>query len=368
MYRARLKRDLDRWSAMGLINEREAQAMLEDHDAQASSFSIGSVLLLLSAVMVSAAILLLVAANWQAIPRLVKISAVIALIWGFQCGGALLIARKRSALGQSFLVLGATSFGGGLALVGQLYHLSGDQLDLFYMWLIAASLSCVFFRSGVMLGFVAALCVATVAVGLDQYNFDWTVQTVLLPPVLASLIILLSFWAGNERVRHVAGLLLLGWLVWLYAHNSDVSVAIAFVVGGFAVFALVALTGTNRHQLFRVLAIYALALSVIGVAVLNVTYGSGVQLAVVAVVAVGISIGALAINGRDDGVVRGMAYLLFAGETLYLSFATIDSMLDTSGFFLVSGLLVALLALCASKVEKMLAASRKMTKEGADAS
>lgn len=368
MYRARLKRDLDRWVANGLVNERDAQAMLADHDAQASSFSVGSVLLVLSAVLLSASILLVIAANWQAIPRLMKVSVVIALIWGFHCGGAILIALGRKALGQGLLVLGAASFGGGMALVGQLYHLSGDELDLFYVWLTAAVLSCIFFRSGVMLGFVAALCMVTVAVGFDRYNFDWTMQTVLLPPALSCVIILLSFWAGNLRVRHVAGVLLLAWLVWLYAHTTDVRIAIAFVAGGFGVFAALALTKLYEWHLARLLATYALALSAIGLALVNIEYSTGLSLAFVSIVSLVISVAALVMKGRDDGMVRAMAYMIFAGETLYLSFQTIDSLLDTSSFFLISGLLVALLAFGVSRLEKLLSQNRGLKKESADAS
>lgn len=342
--------------------------MLDDHDAQASSFSIGSVLLMLSAVLLSAALLLLVAANWQAIPRLVKVSVVIAFIWGFHCGGALLISLGRRALGQMLLVLGVASFGGGLALVGQLYHLSGDQLDFLYVWNGAAVLSCILFRSGAMLGFVAALSIATVAVGLDQYDFDWTIQTVILPPALSALILVLSFWAGNERVRHVAYLLLLGWVVWLYARDMEIFVAFAFVAGGFGVFSVITLLNLYRMQVFRLAATYGLALAVIGLALVNIEYDSGLRLAFVATTSVAISIAALIIKGREDGVVRAMAYLIFAGETLYLSFVTIDSMLDTSGFFLISGVLVALLAFGVSRLEKLLAANRVLTKEGVDVS
>lgn len=368
MYRAKLKRDLMRWTAMGLVNEHDAQAMLADHDAQASSFSVGSVLLVLSAVLLSASILLVIAANWQAIPRLMKVSVVIALIWGFHCGGAMLIAFGRTVLGQGLLVLGAASFGGGMALVGQLYHLSGDELDLFYIWLAAAVLSCVFFRSGIMLGFVAALCVSTLWVAFDRYNFDWTTQTVLLPPALSCIIVLLSFWAGNVRVRHVAGFLMLGWLIWLYAQTTDVWIAIAFATGGFGVFAVLSLTRLYDSHVARLVATYALALSAIGLALINIEYSRGLPLAVVSIASLAISVAALVMKGRDDGMVRAIAYMIFAGETLYLSFQTIDSLLDTSSFFLISGLLLALLAFGVSRLEKLLSKKRGLKKEGVDAS
>lgn len=364
MYRARLKRDIDRWMAKGLISEREAHAMLLEHDSQASSFSIGGVLLILSAVLLSAAILLLVAANWQAIPRLVKVSAVITLIWGFHCGGAVALALGRRAAGQALLVLGTATFGGGLALVGQLYHLSGEPLDLFYVWIAAATLSCLLFRASVMVGFVAVLCVATVAMALDQYNFDWTTETLLPPPGFAVLILALSFWPGHERVRHVAFVLLLGWLIWLYAQHMQVALAIAFVLGGFVVFAVAGSSRVYALHIWRLVTMYSLILAIAGLAIINIEYDHGLPLAVVALAALAMSVAALVIKGRDDGMVRALAYLIFVGETLYISFTTIETMLNTSGFFLISGLLVALLAFGVSRLEKMLSAARAAEKGG----
>ena len=64
----------------------------------------------------------------------------------------------------------------------------------------------------------------------------------------------------------------------------------------------------------------------------------------------------LALEGRDMGAVRYLAYVTFAVEILYLSFVTIDSMLGTSGFFLLSGLIVAVLAFVVIRMEKLFAA------------
>ncbi len=358
MYRARLRKDLDRWSAMGLISEQQAQAIITDHDAQKSSFSIGGVLLILSAVLLSAALLLLVAANWQAIPRLLKVSAVIAMIWVFHMGGAVALAYGRGAIGQALLVLGAASFGGGLALVGQLYHLSGDPLAIFYVWIAMATLSCVLFRSGVMAGSVVVLCLKTLTLVLDYHGLNPSGEALLLPPGFAVLIMVLSFWTGYERVRHTAFLILLGWLVWLSVQTMQVGFAMAFVVGGFAVFAGVSLSHFYERQMVRLAGVYSLLLAVIGLLLLHLEYPDGLPLAVLALVAVIMSVVALIIKGRDDGVVRAIAYLIFAGATIYVAFATIDSMLDTSGFFMISGVLVALLAFGVSRLEKRLSAHR----------
>ena len=64
------------------------------------------------------------------------------------------------------------------------------------------------------------------------------------------------------------------------------------------------------------------------------------------------SIAAIALDGRDNGAVRFLAYSAFAAEVLYLSYETIDSILGTSAFFLLAGLVVAILAFIVIRLEK----------------
>ncbi|MUZ57112.1 DUF2157 domain-containing protein [Agrobacterium vitis] len=365
MYRAKLKRDLDRWTDMGLISKQAAEAMIEDHDGRAGNFNIGGVLLMLSAVLVSAAILLLVAANWQAIPRLVKVSCLILLIWGFHGGAAFCLAQGRQASGHALLVLGAASFGAALSLVGQLYHLSGDLLDLVYLWIGMASLSCVLFRSGAMAAFVGVLALGLAAATLDQFDFSWTPETVWTPPLLAALVTCLALFTGNIRVQHISGLLILGWLGWIYAEVMQSGLAMVYVALGVTAFAASALPLLARYMSVQIAGFHGLLLAAMGLFILNIDYDHGLSLALVAVTAVGISIVALVLRGRHDGVVRALAYLIFAGEILYLSFTTIDSLLGTSGFFLIAGVIVALLALGVSQMEKLLGTrKRPMAVEG----
>ncbi|KYB45638.1 hypothetical protein AB664_06130 [Brucella anthropi] len=47
-----------------------------------------------------------------------------------------------------------------------------------------------------------------------------------------------------------------------------------------------------------------------------------------------LSIGSLAVCGRDNGSLRSIAYAAFSFEVLYLAFSTVGSMIGTSGFFL----------------------------------
>jgi len=150
MYRGHLKRDLQEWTRKGLIDEATAGRLLADVDARRSAFSVGTVLVMLAAVLVAASVLLLVASNWQAIPRLTKVIGIVALIWVFHL--AALFARSRNAdrLTAACLVLGAASFGGAISLIGQLYHLSGDTFSAMLLWFTATAISAALFRSGAL--------------------------------------------------------------------------------------------------------------------------------------------------------------------------------------------------------------------------
>jgi uncharacterized membrane protein len=64
-----------------------------------------------------------------------------------------------------------------------------------------------------------------------------------------------------------------------------------------------------------------------------------------------------------NGAVRFLGYAVFAAETLYLAFETLGSILGTSGFFLISSVVVGLIAWLVIHLEKRLGA--KTATEGA---
>src|SRR5690349_7391365 len=114
MYRARLERDFKHWMDKGLLQENAARAMLAEYDGRESTFRAGRVLLILAALLLSASILLLVAANWEALPRLARVAGIVALVWGFHFAAAWLTQTGRTTLAAAALVLGVAAFGGGI--------------------------------------------------------------------------------------------------------------------------------------------------------------------------------------------------------------------------------------------------------------
>lgn len=358
MYRGRLKRDLDDWVGRGMIDVATAERLLADVDRRGARFSIGSVLSMFAAVLIAASLLMLIAANWELIPRLVKVVGIIALIWIFHI--AALIARSQDAnrLAAGSLVLGAAAFGGAIALIGQAYHLSGDTFSAMFLWFVMTAISAALFRSGALAIMTGALSLATFAGGFESFGWDVTSHGLWAwwPPAGAAAIFGLAYWTGANRAKHFGYILLVVWIWWMTILDRSEVYAFAVAVAGTIVFLALTLPGSPLAALHRRLgasgSFYALMMALSGFAYFQGSALEAVTIAALGVMVLALSIAAIALDGRDNGAVRFLAYGAFAAEILYLSYETIDSILGTSAFFLLSGLVVAVLAFVVIRLEK----------------
>ncbi|WEZ83556.1 DUF2157 domain-containing protein [Rhizobium sp. 32-5/1] len=361
MYRGRIERDFALWVSKGLVSAPAAEAMLTEYDARESSFSVGRVLLTLAAVLLSAAILLLVAANWEALPRIARVAGIGALIWIFYLSAALCLGRGLNRIAAALLVMGTMTFGGAIALIGQMYHLSGDSVDAMLVWFAAACVATVAFRSGaltVVSGFLS-WAVFGVLIVENETTFEGN-GVIYLVPLFCVIVIALVWYTGANRARHLAYLLMLGWLAWLYIEISEQWLAVIFFIVGLVCFLAASLPISPLYRLAREAgaapSFYSFLLAFIGLAALHIEVdGLGADIAIGAVT-LAVSLAGIGIAGRMNGAVRYLGYAVFAGETLYLASETLGSILGTSGFFLISGVVVALIAWIVIRLEKRLSA------------
>lgn len=359
MYRGRLERDLATWVGKGLLTDETADSLLKEYDTRPASFSLGNVLMILAAILLAAAILLVIASNWEQIPRLVRVGVILALIWAVHLGAAAMLARGAVAAASGLLVIGTLSFGGAISLVGQMYHLSGDEQAVMYLWFAIAAVSAVFFRSAVVAAVAGFLSWASFAVYLNAYDMRWMSFHPWVAPLMAVVVIALVRYTGADRARHLAYLLLVGWLAWLYTLDSDIRLACAYAIVGMLVFILVGLPFSPLSRLVKTAgaapAFYAFLVAVIGLFYLHVEIDQGGQLIVLGVLTLASAILAIGLQGRDNGAVRYLAYTVFAIELLYLGSVTVGSILGTSGLFLCSGLFVAAVAWVVIRLERRFA-------------
>jgi len=371
MYRGRIEKDFNIWVSKGMLSADTAKAMLAEYDSRETVFSPGMVLLVLAAVLLSAAILLLVAANWEAIPRLVRVGGIVVLIWAFYLSAALCLGRGWRGMGAAFLVLGTMTFGGAIALVGQMYHLSGDAADALLVWFAAACVAALAFRSAalsVISGFLAWAVFGQLLMDNDA-SFEGNGYIYLIPGLIVVVIALVRYTnAGAARhlatnagaARHLAYLLALAWLGWLYLELPEIWLAAALFGLGLLAFLIVSLPASPLFRFARdagaAPAFYSFALAILGLAALHTEIDGLGQEVAIGATTLGVALGGIAIAGRLNSAVRFLGYAVFATETLYLAFETLGSILGTSGFFLISGVVVGLIAWLVIRLEKRLGA------------
>ena len=181
-------------------------------ESSGSGFGLGGILAVLGAVLLGAAIVSLVAANWEAMPRLFRVGlimSVLSLAMSAARGGKV---AATSVFSQALYLIAAITFGAGIALIGQMYHLSGDACGC------GAALG----RRHDGCGIVPALaraglgerrhhrlylfCSLEPATG-EPFNYLWLV------PVLLFICAGLIWYTKGKAARHLIALLLITYVL-----------------------------------------------------------------------------------------------------------------------------------------------------------
>ena len=125
-YRQQLEADLVKWVAAGVISDDAAQSIRKARFSDEATSRLPGIFAMLGALMLAASVSAFVAANWQEIPRLVRLAGILAIIAGCFFPALLLQRRGHPAAADAAVTFATLCFGAGIALVGQMYHLPSD--------------------------------------------------------------------------------------------------------------------------------------------------------------------------------------------------------------------------------------------------
>ena len=125
-YRQRLEADLVKWVAGGVISGDTAQSIRKARFGEEAVSRLPAIFGMLGALMLAASVSAFVAANWQEIPRTVRLVGILTLIAGCFFPALLLERRGMPRGADAAITLAMLCFGAGVALVGQMYHLPAD--------------------------------------------------------------------------------------------------------------------------------------------------------------------------------------------------------------------------------------------------
>lgn len=356
-YLVRLQQDVERWVSDGLIDAGTAGKLLADAERrEGQGFGSGTVLAMMAALLLGAAILIFVAANWEAFPRLLRVVALFSVIIGGYVGGALVKSRGHGAIGEAMWIVAAAAFGGSLALIGQMYHISGDESAAVLTWCAATALAAIILRSGpltvVATGIIDAWFAGILMGGLFSSSHV-TTPHLFLP--VAAVLFAVSYWTQSQTARHLILLSVIAYGSWLVVDGNIVKngfVMACISAGAFAV-AHVAPNETDRVvRLNGRLPVHGLIGFLVAMALLQIEFEGESTFAIAAGVALAGIVAAIVLQGRASRGLRWIAYLAFALELCLIYGVTMGTMLGTAGFFLFAAVLLGGLAVIILRLEK----------------
>jgi uncharacterized membrane protein len=354
-YSKRLTHDVERWVGQGLIDRATGAAMLRDAEANdRRSFSFGFILMMMAALLLSAALLLVIASNWEAIPRLARVAVLFVLIFAGYVGGAQFKMRGYDAVAEAAWLIAAAAFGGGIALIGQMYHLAGDEEAAILTWCAGTALAAVLLRSGPLTIGAAAIAAAW----LFTEGFDiWGRSVVPLAyPLAAGVLWLVSLWTRSPAARHLLVLSLIAYAAMLAVDRDVTFVASCLAVVSLVLLAASVLAGPAVERFVRLdgrLPLHALLGFLAAAAMLQAEHSDNKAMLVVAALVVFAVIAATVyLLGRDSRGLRWLAYLGFAFELCFIYVATVGTMLGTAGLLLAVGLVLAIAAFLIIRIER----------------
>lgn len=190
-----LRRETRRWVDEGLVEPFQAERILNRYGTSLNDAGPSALGLLtgLAGLFAGLAMLLLVSANWEQLPRLARFAGLVTLTAVLNGWGVLRLARAGS--GGGLLFLGGFAYGASIMLTGQMYHLGEHFPNGLLLW--ALGLVPLTLLSGGRLLALQGLAVA-VAWMLLEYRFA--------APWLMPLFLAVAFWVAWRR--RVAGLAL----------------------------------------------------------------------------------------------------------------------------------------------------------------
>lgn len=196
--------DIDHLHSAGLITAEQRAAIIEHYQLDHESNRLLVILAIIGAVLVSAGIILLIASNWEDIPRLVKLAGALVLLVGAH-GAGWRLARdgRHPVIAQALHLVGSGMFLANIALVGQTYNLSSRPPNAILLWLAGVVPLAWILRSRAH--HILSLCIFGLWLGLElnQHDsflfFDGEARQFMVYALLGSLFIGLGQWLDRSR-------------------------------------------------------------------------------------------------------------------------------------------------------------------------
>ena len=135
-----LAKELDRWQKEDVVDKVTALkiANLYDIDLNAHSEKTSFILKLVAYLFFALAFFTLVGANWEEMPRLIRLVLVLFTLGLVNFGGVYYLKNGKDKLGTATLFLGNFCYGAAIALIAQIYNISDEPSGGVLLWSVGA--------------------------------------------------------------------------------------------------------------------------------------------------------------------------------------------------------------------------------------
>jgi uncharacterized membrane protein len=134
LYRQRLEADLARWQADGVITPVVGNSIRNSLAPVTPRIQIAVVVGIVGGLLIGAAFLAFVAANWIEIARPVRFCMLLVGIAGAYGIGGWFVRRDQPVLADLAVTIGTIIYGAAIVLLGQMYHLGDDFAAGMLLW------------------------------------------------------------------------------------------------------------------------------------------------------------------------------------------------------------------------------------------
>lgn len=348
--RRRLERDLVRWREQGWVTATGEAAIRSELAKLRAGPGLATALSTLAAVLIGFAVMSFVAANWQDMSRLARLTLLFSGLIGSYGAAGMFFQRGLDAFGHAATLLGVAIFGASIMLISQMYHMDGNPPDAVLAWAIGGLLAGVLPRSNPALSFAMVLMSVWGAMEYSQRDEPFWPFLLGWGSVAGAL-----YWQKWRPGIHVAGLPLAAFLISIgYTLGKGHQHAIVVLIGVALIAAAIAgeRARPDLARLWSGTLGYAIAIAYAGMWALQfVETPSSAALVLLALISLVLLLSAIW-WGMKTGH-RGalwLGYIGFSIEILSIYSQKIGTLLDTSLFFLVAGLIVAGLAYMAYRL------------------
>lgn len=353
-YATKVKKDIARWAESGLVDRATADKLVGDVETrERAGLNFGSILAIMAALLFAAAILILVAANWEAFPRTARVGALFAIIFGGYVGGAVLKQRDHDGIAEALWLIAVAAFGGSIALIGQMYHFSGDEASAVLTWGAGTAVAAAALRSHALT--VAAVGIIDAWLFMKGFEFFRRESFPHLFPIFMAGLWGLSLWTRSLASRHLIVLSLIFYAVLLAIHYDTSEIATVLAIVSAALLAVSAFMPQQVERIVRLggrMPLHALIGFLTGIGIIQVDQIEDGGFVIASAVALAVIAAVIVLLGRESRALRWIAYLGFAFQLAVIYVVTVGSMLGTAGFFFAAAIILAALAYAIIRIER----------------